>query len=598
MTEDSENRRTETWAEPESSGGHRRAIEASEATNYSIFNVAPVGVGLVVDRVFKEVNDCLCSMVGFSENEILGKSARILYPTEEEYDLVCREKFTQIKERCKGMVETRWQRKDGVQINVLLSSVPLIADDTTAGIVFTALDITDRKRTEAALRDSQALLQVAIENLPFDLYTIGADGRYSLQNLACRRHWGNVIGKRPADVAPNAEVQRLWEENNRHALSGETVDTEVRLSYRGRDLVYRNIIAPIRKDTGIDGILGINIDISPRKEAERAQREGEDKYRALADNIPIGIYRSLPRKGASLVSANPAMVTMFGYDIDTPGFDTISVDDLYAKPEDRAVMLETMRSRGAVDNHEVLFKRLDGSTFWGALAARTILGDDGQIQFIDGTIRDITEAKRAQEDLKATLGALQRTLEGTVSAMASMVELRDPYTSGHQRQVAKLASAIAVDMGLSASQVAAVSLAGAVHDVGKIAIPTEILSKPGAISDIEMELIRTHAQAGHDILSTIESPWPIAEIVLQHHERLDGSGYPSGLKGDAIMLQARIMAVADTVEAMVSHRPYRPAPGVDAAIRALLDGSGILFDPEVVTVCIDLLNAGEIRLGD
>ena len=184
------------------------------------------------------------------------------------------------------------------------------------------------------------------------------------------------------------------------------------------------------------------------------------------------------------------------------------------------------------------------------------------------------------------LAQLQDNLEDTVRAIATIVEMRDPYTSGHQVRVADLAEAIAKQMGLPDEQVHTIHLAGMLHDLGKIQIPAEILSKPGKITGIEYSLIKIHPQAGYDILKGINFPWPIAQMVLQHHERLDGSGYPQGLKGEAIMLEARILCVADVVEAMSSHRPYRPGLGIEVALAEITKQRGIYFDPSVVDACL------------
>ncbi|MDO8349887.1 MAG: GAF domain-containing protein, partial [Gallionella sp.] len=195
--------------------------------------------------------------------------------------------------------------------------------------------------------------------------------------------------------------------------------------------------------------------------------------------------------------------------------------------------------------------------------------------------RDLALVKNQEQ-----LVQLQDSLEDTMRAIASIVEMRDSYTAGHQSRVAGLAVAIAKQMGLPEEQVHAIHLAGTVHDLGKIQIPAEILSKPGKISDLELSFIKTHAQAGYDILKDINFPWPIAQMVLQHHERLDGSGYPQGLKGDAILLEARILSVADVVEAMSSHRPYRPGLGIEAALTEITQQRGTHFDPKVVDACL------------
>lgn len=197
--------------------------------------------------------------------------------------------------------------------------------------------------------------------------------------------------------------------------------------------------------------------------------------------------------------------------------------------------------------------------------------------------------KRAAE-LTIANKELQDSLEDTVRAIATIVEMRDPYTSGHQVRVADVAAAIAGQMGLSDEQVHAIHLAGLVHDLGKIQIPAEILSKPGKLTELEYMLIQVHPQAGYDILKGIDFPWPIAQMVLQHHERLDGSGYPQGLKGEAILLEARILSVADVVEAMSSHRPYRPGLGIEVALAEITRQRGIHFDPAVVDACLAAFN--------
>lgn len=179
-----------------------------------------------------------------------------------------------------------------------------------------------------------------------------------------------------------------------------------------------------------------------------------------------------------------------------------------------------------------------------------------------------------------------------IHALASTVEMRVPYTAGHQQRVARLASAIAGGMGLSVEQINGIHTAASVHDIGKLSVPAEILSKPGQLSEIEMDPIKTHSQAGYEILAGIEFPWPIARIVQQHHERRDGTGYPSGLAGDAILLEARILTVAAVVEAMSSYRPYRPANGITPALEEIKEYRGRRYDPEVVDACLVLFNKG------
>ncbi len=183
---------------------------------------------------------------------------------------------------------------------------------------------------------------------------------------------------------------------------------------------------------------------------------------------------------------------------------------------------------------------------------------------------------------------LKASLLDFIAAMAATVEMRDPYTAGHQRRVADLAVAIGRELQLPEDQLEGLHLAGVVHDVGKISVPAEILSMPKRLGAIEFSLIKEHPQTGYEILKSIDFPWPIAEVILQHHERHDGSGYPRGLKGDEILLEARILAVADVVEAMASHRPYRAGLGIDAAIEEIANNKGVLYDHEIADVCVRL----------
>ena len=191
-------------------------------------------------------------------------------------------------------------------------------------------------------------------------------------------------------------------------------------------------------------------------------------------------------------------------------------------------------------------------------------------------------------ELRESQRNLKMNLVDSITALASTLEMRDPYTAGHQKRVAHLAVATAREMNLDEDYIEAVNLAAIVHDVGKIQVPSEILSKPGRLSEIEFSLIKQHPQSGYEILKTINFPWPIAQIVLQHHERMDGSGYPQGLRGNAIPLESRIIAVADVIEAMASHRPYRPGLGVDAAIDEIGRFRGVRFDAQVVDACVAL----------
>ncbi len=228
-------------------------------------------------------------------------------------------------------------------------------------------------------------------------------------------------------------------------------------------------------------------------------------------------------------------------------------------------------------------------------------GREGLVDGLLGRVlvlRDATQRKRAEAAMRESMAELRATFRQTVRALASMAEKRDPYTAGHQQRVGRLARAIGRVMGLSEDAQEGLEMVGVLHDVGKIYVPAEILSKPARLSHMEMAIMKSHPEVGFEILREVNFPWPVARAVLEHHERLDGSGYPAGLKDGEICREARILAVADVVEAMSSHRPYRPALGVDAALDEIRAGRGRLYDAQVVDACLELITGGSFRFED
>jgi len=228
-----------------------------------------------------------------------------------------------------------------------------------------------------------------------------------------------------------------------------------------------------------------------------------------------------------------------------------------------------------------------------AAETKRMLDDNRRLQAENRQYQEGLEEMVAQQTVE-----LREALEGTIHAMATTVESRDPYTAGHEQRVARLARTLAEEMGRPDEEVQGTYYAGLVHDVGKISVPAEILSSPAKLCEEEMGLIRKHPDTGFRILGSVRFPWPLAEIVRQHHERLDGSGYPLGLSGDAIRMEARILAVADTVEAMASHRPYRPALGIEAALDEIIKKRGTQYDTEIVTACVRLFREKGFKLAD
>jgi HD-GYP domain-containing protein (c-di-GMP phosphodiesterase class II) len=239
-------------------------------------------------------------------------------------------------------------------------------------------------------------------------------------------------------------------------------------------------------------------------------------------------------------------------------------------------------------NKEYFWTKPDMTRNWQRRSIQPWVDKQGIIGGIIISIDDITEQKLDEENNKLRITQLAQAFMSTVEMTVALMTLRDPYTAGHEKRVAEIAANIGIEMGLRPQQIEGLRVMGRLHDIGKIVLPAEILAKPGRITAAEYALIKEHSQIGYEVLKSVIFPWPVAEVAWQHHERLDGSGYPRRLKGDEILQEARILSVADVVEAMASHRPYRPGHGINAALEEIKRGSGTFYDPAVVTACLKL----------
>jgi PAS domain S-box-containing protein len=331
-----------------------------------------------------------------------------------------------------------------------------------------------------------------------------------------------------------------------------------------------------------------------RDQTEVELRESEERYRLITENTADTIAVFDLNLNPTYIS--PAELKLRGYTVQEALTQTL---DQRLTPDSlqRAMKMFTdqmaLESSGTADPARTALMELeefckDGSTIWVELAASFLRDNNFKPTRILTVTRDITKRKQVEERLKETLDRLRKAVETTIHVLVSALESRDPYTAGHQSRSADLARAIAKEMGLSQDKIDGLLMAGSIHDIGKLSIPAEILSKPTKLTEIEFSLIKVHSQSGYEMLKDVESPWPLAEIVYQHHERMNGSGYPRNLKGDEIIIEARIMAVADVVEAMASHRPYRAALGIETALEEIEKNKGIIYDNAVVDACLKL----------
>jgi len=500
---------------------------------------------------------------------------------------------------------------------VSLSIFPVNEEEHNSIIVIIN-DVTQRKKAEQALAEQKDFSEKMIENSAVPTFVINTKHEIIIWNKACEEltgikasemigtdnHWmGFYDHKRPhvADIVLDrtpGSMSEYYGNYKKSAFADEGLQAEgwyANLGGKKRYIFFD--AAPIYSSKGkMVGAIETLHDITDRRHAIDALRKSEKKYRDLYDFLPIPVYEM--DLEANITSANKAMYKALGYKEDDieKGLNArhiLSSQDHDNSEENIQRLLNEEKAEGA----EFTLKRKDGSLF-PAIIISSISTLWGKPRDIRGVVVDITERKLFEHELNETAEKLRKNLIGTMQTLSLTIETRDPYTSGHQKAVSKLARSIAQEIGLSADTIDNIRMAGAIHDIGKMAVPAEILSKPGRLTNIEMSLIRTHAESGYNILKDAELPYPIAEITLQHHERMDGSGYPQGLKGDQILFEARIISVADVVEAISSHRPYRAALGIDIALEEIEKNKGLFYDVQVADACLRLFREKDYKIGN
>jgi PAS domain S-box-containing protein/putative nucleotidyltransferase with HDIG domain len=345
-------------------------------------------------------------------------------------------------------------------------------------------------------------------------------------------------------------------------------------------------------------IAELEVSEDSRRQTEQALWQSEKRYRLLAENAADVIWTVDIQSPNRLTYISPSVSRLLGYSVDEA---TAKMMEEVLTPKSLEVVTKAIAEELTVEKMqqkdltrsltlELELNHKNGSLVPVEVKYSFLPGPDGRPAEILAVARDVSKRRESELEVKRSTQRLVRAMEDTMQAMAMMVEMRDPYTAGHQRRVTQLACAIAKEIGLSPDQITGLRLAGTIHDIGKVRVPAEILTNPDGLSDAEYTIIKMHPLLGYEILKTMDLPWPIAEIIHQHHERMDGSGYPLGLSGKEIIIEARILAVADVVEAIASHRPYRPAHGLDKALEEISQNRGKLYDPYVVDACLKLFS--------
>ena len=466
-------------------------------------------------------------------------------------------------------------------------------------------DITQRKEAQGALQTSdrryRLLFTGMLEGFAYCRMILDPEGRpvdwvYLDVNEAFVRITGlqGVVGKRVLEVLPAiaTDSPELMEAYGRVAATGQPEEFEFDFKTLGMWLR----ISAFRPEPG--HFVAVFEDITETKRAEAALRESERRYRSISEAVSSFVYSCVQAPGGTY-----RVDWMAGAVAEVTGYAPEEIIrrscwNFMVLPEDTHLFESNVigLEPGQTATAEFRIVAADGTVIWlrSTASAAPIDARTGSHSLV-GSCEDITPRRQAEDSLLETNERLERILKSITTTMGKVVETRDPYTQGHEQGVAALGRLIAEEMGLPEDDTRAVETAALVHDIGKLSVPAEILTKPGKLSDTEFALIREHSKSGYEILREIDFGWPIADIVLQHHERMDGSGYPNGLSGGAISVAARIVAVADVVEAMASRRPYRPALGIEAAAAEIRECSE-KYDPQVATAFLRLYEAGRIDL--
>lgn len=566
----------------------RRAAGAAPGWMQQLLKLPFIGVAIcgTSDRGWTRLNERFCALVGYERTQLerMGWSD-ICHPGDRE---ILAAGFRRLAQR----------REPDVRVLVRLIHKDRRAIPVEAYLSFAPRNARAAGEQVVALVADAGSARAAAEDLPAQM--IFRDGRAPMVVLDAES-W-NIVDANPAAQSfygwSLETVKRLglhvWDVSNseravvmkrlREAASGAVARVEdVHRTASGELRDVEIYCGPVRLH-GRPCVYGIVHDRTEARQQEAARRDAEEKLQAVVEQSIAGFYIIEDGRFSFI---NPRLAQIFGYS----SAELIGAPvQIVVAPEDRDRSAENIRRRiaGEVSSLQFDFQglRKDGTVIdIGAHGSVAVIRGK---RVIVGVLQDITERRRSQRQSDEYLRKLEKAMTGAVGALSRMVDLRDPYTAGHERRVAGIAGEIAKALGLPGEQVRAIQIAGQVHDIGKISIPSEILSKPTRLAIAEFDIVKMHAENGYEILKVVEFPWRVADMAHQHHERMDGSGYPHKLKGDQIIPEARILMVADVIEAMASHRPYRASIGIEPALAEIERGAGLIYDAQVAAATLRL----------
>lgn len=438
--------------------------------------------------------------------------------------------------------------------------------------------VEDQKQTERALRESEAHFRLALSNLPISVWNMDADLRYIwVYEHEKGKEAEKILGKTDAELYSRDDAAYIIRLKQQVLDSGKSLRKDIYATVEGRQQFYNLYIEALRDEAGeITGLTGASVNVTNIRELEESRKSLSDALKQSASAI------AMMDCGLNFEFVNQAFTELLGFTQDELFGQPMS---LITPPDESETLapkqVREIASKETIFRGEVIRKHKSGELIPAYLTKAPLKNTDGDLTGFVASYSDLRPIKRSEQQLK-------EALTGTISAISHTIEKRDPYTAGHQQRVAQLSTAIARSMGLDELHIEGIYLGSLIHDIGKIYIPAEILNRPGKLSEYEFGMIKSHPDVGYEIIKDINFDWPIAKMVYQHHERLDGTGYPQGLKGDEICLEAKIISTADIVEAMTSHRPYRPGLGQEAALKQIESEAGISLDKDIVAQCLRL----------
>jgi PAS domain S-box-containing protein/putative nucleotidyltransferase with HDIG domain len=576
------------------------ALRESEEKYRNLVERSNDGLAIIQDNVVRFVNQRLAVMYGNPVEEIIGKLfINFVHPMEQPR-LV--EYYTK---RMAGQLvpdiyETVLRDKAGQKLTVELNAGRILYGGRPADLVMVR-DISARKKAEEELKHQHDLINRMMETSPIGITMVDTEGRILFANTQAER----ILGLTRDKIKGRAYNDPAWRISDFYGNPVQEENLPFVRVIRTKQPVYdirhaieypdgRRVLlsingAPLFDEKGnIDAVVFALSDITQRLQTEESLRKSEEKFRITAESTSDLIWDwDIPNGRLDWFGDIDGVL---GYRVgEFPR--TVQAWEAIIHPDDHDRVMATL------DRHlknrdpyaeEYRVVRKDKDLRWWIVRGSALRDKQGNPYKMYGACTDITEYMNTQVALKTSYEKLHRAMEGTINALANTLAKRDPYTLNHQQRVTRLVVAIAKKIGLAEEQMEGIRIASTLHDIGKIYVPAEILSKPAKLTDAEFKIVKTHAQAGCEILQAIDFGWPVAEVILQHHERINGSGYPRGLTEKDIFFEAKILAVADVVEAMCSHRPYRPALPVETALEEITKNKNTFYHGPIVDICLAL----------